>query len=246
MSQVKSKRRYDARGRRAQALRSRETILEAAQRQFLTRGYAATTLVGVAEEAGVSVEKIYKSFGGKAGLVRALYERGLTGEGPVPAYQRSDEMRAVETDPREIMVKWGLLTTEVASVVTPIRLIMRSAAATDPDMSALLRDSDQERLDRMRHHALFLAERGYLRDGVEVSEATDILWACSSVEIYELLVLQRGWPACRFARFVADVMIASLLPQPGAALRKASEPTGCELESTGGGAPRRDLHTPRQ
>ncbi|MGH3646029.1 MAG: TetR/AcrR family transcriptional regulator [Micromonosporaceae bacterium] len=48
------------------------------------RGYAATTLAAIAREAGVSVETIYKAFGGKSGLVRALYERGLTGIGPVP------------------------------------------------------------------------------------------------------------------------------------------------------------------
>jgi hypothetical protein len=89
---------------------------------------------------------------------------------------------------------------------------MRSAAVTDPEIAALLQDSDDERLERMRHHARFLAERGYLRNGVTVTEATDILWTCSSVEIYELLVLQRGWPPPRFAQFIADFMIASLLP----------------------------------
>ncbi len=211
MGHVKSKRRYNSSGRQAQARRTREEVLDAAERQFLANGYAATTIAAIAAEAGVSVETIYKAFGGKSGLVRAIYERGLTGRGPVSAYQRSDEMRAHETDPKTIMRKWGLLTTEVASVVTPIRLLMRSAAVTDPDMAELLKDSDAERLTRMRHHARFLAERGYLRDGVTVAEATDILWTCSSVEIYELLVLQRGWSPDRFARFIADLMIASLV-----------------------------------
>ncbi|MGH3646030.1 MAG: hypothetical protein ACRDTM_02465 [Micromonosporaceae bacterium] len=119
-------------------------------------------------------------------------------------------MRARETDPLTIMREWGLLTAEVASVVTPIRLLMRSAAATDPEMAALL--SDSERLNRMRHHARFLAERGYLRDGVTVTEATDILWSCSSVELYELLVLKRGWSPRRFARYLTAFMIATLLP----------------------------------
>jgi hypothetical protein len=121
-------------------------------------------------------------------------------------------MRVHETDPAIIMRKWGLLTTEVASVVMPIRLLIRSAAATDPKMSALLEDSDAERLTRMRHHAQFLEERGHLRDGVSLAEATDILWTCSSVEIYELLVLKRGWSPRRFAQFIANFMISSLLP----------------------------------
>ena len=134
-----------------------------------------------------------------------------TKRGTVPAYQRSDAMRERETDPETIMRNWGVLNAEVASVVTPIRLLMRQAAVTDPEMATLLKDSDDERLTRMQHHARFLADRGHLRPDVTVAEATDILWTCSSVEIYELLVLQRGWSQRRFAQFIADFMIVSLL-----------------------------------
>jgi AcrR family transcriptional regulator len=213
LANVKPKRRYDSSGRQAQARRNRQVILDAAERQFLEGGYAATTIAAIAAEAGVSVETIYKAFGGKPGLVRAIYERGLTGRGPVPAYQRSDAMRERETDPETIMRNWGVLTTEVASVVAPIRLLLRSAAASDPEMAALLNASDDERLERMRYHARFLKQRGYLRQGVTLAEATDVLWTCSSVELYDLLVLQRGWSMPRFAGFVADFMIATLLPQ---------------------------------
>lgn len=212
---VKTRRRYDSSGRQEQARRSREAVLDAAERLFLSQGYAATTIAAVATEAGVSVETVYKAFGGKAGVVRAVYQRGLTGRGPVPAYQRSDQMRTQETDPRAIMREWGLLTAEVASVVSPIRLLIRSAALIDPEMAALLKANDEERLQRMRHHAGFLMERGYLRDGVTADEATDILWTCSSVELYELLVVQRGWSLPRFAQFVAEFMITSLLPSAG-------------------------------
>jgi AcrR family transcriptional regulator len=211
---VKTRRRYNSSGRQEQARRSREAVLDAAERMFLDQGYAATTIAAIARDAGVSVETVYKAFGGKAGMVRAVYQRGLTGRGPVPAYQRSDQMRAQETDPRTIMREWGRLTAEVASVVSPIRLLIRSAALIDPEMAALLKANDEERLQRMRHHARFLAERGYLRDGIKVSEATDILWTCSSVELYELLVLQRGWSLPRFAQFVAEFMISSLLTGP--------------------------------
>ncbi len=214
VADVKSSRRYDASGRRAQAHRNRESILDAAERRFMTSGYGATTVAGVAADAGVSVETVYKAFGSKSGLVRALYDRGLAGRGPVPAYERSDEMREHETHPATIMRNWGVLASEVGSVVTPIRLLMRTAAATDPEMAGLVRDLDTERLDRMRHHATFLAERGLLRDGVTANDAADVFWTCTSAELYDLLVLQRGWPAAQFARFISDLMIATLLPAP--------------------------------
>ncbi len=213
MAKVKGSRRYDSSGRQEQARRNREVVLDAAQRQFLDAGYGATTIAAIAREGGVSVETIYKAFGSKAGLVRAIYERGLAGQGPAPAYQRSDEMRAQETDPKTIMRKWGALTTEVASAVTPIRLLIRAAAASDPEMAELLDDSDHDRLKRMRHHARFLADRGYLRSDVTLGGATDVLWTCSSAELYELLVLQRGWSAMRFGRFIAEFMISALLAE---------------------------------
>lgn len=214
MTGVKPRRRYDARGRRESARRNHEAVLDAAERRFLDDGYAATTVAAVARDAGVSVETIYKAFGGKSGLVRALYQRGLGGHGPTPAYQRSDEMRAQEHDPHTIMRKWGQLTAEVASTVSPVRLLMRSAAVTDPEMAALLTDSDEDRLERMQHHARFLNERGYLRDDIALPEATDILWVCSSVELYELLVLRRRWSLDRFAEFIATFMITALLGDP--------------------------------
>jgi AcrR family transcriptional regulator len=212
MANVKPKRRYDSTGRQAQARRNRQAILDAAQRQFLEGGYAATTIAAVAAEAGVSVETVYKAFGGKPGLVRAIYDRGLEGPEPVPAYRRADEMRERETDPRAIIRNWGTIASEVSSVVSPIERLVRAAAASDHDMAALLQAHNDLRERRARHHARFLKERGYLREGVSVAQATDILWTCTSDELYDLLVTQRGWSPPRFARFLADFMINALLP----------------------------------
>jgi AcrR family transcriptional regulator len=213
MTHVKTPRGYDSRTRRANASTNRQKVLDVAERRFRADGYASTTVAAIATDAGVSAELIYKSFGSKGGLVKALYDRGLAGSGPVPAYERSDEMRERQTEPADILEEWGRLTAEVAETVTPIRLLLRTAAATDPDMAALLERTEGDRLERMRHHAEFLAERGYLRADVTVADATDVLWACSSVELHELLVLHRRWPAHRFATFITDLMRAGLLPR---------------------------------
>lgn len=143
--------------------------------------------------------------------MREIYERGLRGRGETRAYDRSDEMRERESDPRTIMREWGRLTAEVASVVTPIRLLMRHLALTDSEIAAVLEAAEAERLARMRHHARLLKGRGHLREGVTLSEATDVLWICSSLEIYELLVVRRGWSIPHFARYVGKFMITALL-----------------------------------
>ena len=38
------------------------------------------------------------------------------------------------------------------------------------------------------------------------------MWAYSSQELYELLVIRRRWPAERYGQFVAQALIAALLP----------------------------------
>jgi AcrR family transcriptional regulator len=216
-SGVKPKRRYDASRRRRRALEARERILTVARRRFLADGYTATSLSRIAEEADVSVETIHKRLGGKAGLVRALWERALEGSGPVPAERRSDEMQARETDPRRIIENWATFVTELAPLGSPILLLARTAAASDPDLAELLAKADEARLARMEHNARGLLDRGFLRPGITLEEARDVCWTYSSAELYELLVIRRGWPIERYGRFVASGMIAALLPEPASA-----------------------------
>ena len=101
-SGVKRRRSYDSSRRQAQAQATGDAILEAARRRFLEDGFAGTTIASIATDAGVSVDTIYKTFGGKPGLVRAIYERGLAGEGPVHAEARSDALQLTERDPLAI------------------------------------------------------------------------------------------------------------------------------------------------
>src|SRR3977135_3129554 len=121
---VKQKRAYDASRRRAEAGRNRARILDVAERLFLRDGYSVTTIAAIAGDAGVSADTIYKSFGGKPGLVRAIRTRALEGEGPVPAEQRSDALHTPEADPRTIIEAWGALVTEVAPRVAPLLLLI--------------------------------------------------------------------------------------------------------------------------
>lgn len=200
---------YDSSGRRRRAQLARAAVLDAAQSRFLSDGYAATTVAAIAGDAGVSVETIYKSFTNKAGLVSAIWERGLAGRGPLPAPQRSDQMQSTETDPRRIIQNWGQLTAEVAPRVAPILLLIRSAA-TDPDMARLLAATDRQRLRRMRHNASALA--GHLRPGLTGADAADVLWTYSSPDLYDLLINRRRWSIRHYSQFITDAMITALLP----------------------------------
>jgi AcrR family transcriptional regulator len=210
---VKRRRRYDATGRRARALRMQGTIVDAAERLFLRDGFQTTTIPAVAAEAGVSQETIYKTFGSKTGLVRAIRERGLAGEGPLHAERRSNVLQREERNPRRVIEGWGQLTIEVAPKVMPILQLVAAGAATDAEMERLRQELDLARLTRMRQNARRLARTNHLREGLKPGEAADVLWACSSPELYDLLVRRRGWALARYARFIVDVMTAALLPR---------------------------------
>jgi AcrR family transcriptional regulator len=205
-------RRYDAGRRREQARLTREAIIAAARQRFLDEGFAATTIASIAADAGASPDTIYKSFGGKAGLLRALCEDALRGGAdPLPAERRSDAMQAAETDPRRMLRGLGALTTEVAPRIAPLLLLLATAAATDSTLTELRADLDAARLARMTQVAHTLASKTPLRTGVSVDEAAQIMSAYSSPELYGLLVLNGGWRPERYGEFVGESLVDALL-----------------------------------
>jgi AcrR family transcriptional regulator len=211
-TKVKRTRRYDSARRQEGAEHRRAAVVDAARRLFVRDGFAATTIARIAKDAGVSDEMVYKAFGNKIALVRAVRDRALAGDGPVHAERRSDRMQASQNDPRTIIRGWGVLTVEVAPRVAPVLLLVRDAAASDPELAGLQAEMDAARRTRMTHNARTLLNRGHLREGITLDVATDVLWTYSSPELYELLVIRRGWSVERYGGFIADAMIAALLP----------------------------------
>jgi len=63
---------------------TRRLLLAAAQAEFAERGYAAATVIRIAERAEVSVQTLYSNWGSKRNLLRAVMEGALTGDADVP------------------------------------------------------------------------------------------------------------------------------------------------------------------
>jgi AcrR family transcriptional regulator len=211
-AKVKRTRRYDSAGRQAAAQARRAAVIETARRLFVRDGFARTPIARIANEAGVSEETVYKAFGNKVALVRAIREKALAGTGPTHAERRSNRMQAVEKDPRALIRAWSVLAMEVAPRVAPVLLLVRDAAASDPELATLQDEMDAARLTRMTHNARTLLNGGHLRKGITLDAAADVLWTYSSPELFELLVVRRVWSIERYGRFIAEAMIAALLP----------------------------------
>ena len=82
-------RRYISDQRDAAARQTRTRILDAAEQELIRHGYHAMTIASLARAADVSPQTIYNSVGGKAAVVKALYDVRLAGDDePVPMGQR--------------------------------------------------------------------------------------------------------------------------------------------------------------
>lgn len=191
-------------------MKRQQVVLDTARTRFLACGYVATTVESVAAAAGVSAATIYKSHGGKAGLVRTLCAQALGGTGPVPAEERSDALRS-SSDPRALIEGWGRLVADVSPRVAPLTLVLHAAAESDAEAAALLDELEGKRLSRMADNARHLHDAGHLRAGVTADVARDVLWACSSPELFDLLAVRRGWTIAKYSRFVTDTMLGALL-----------------------------------
>ncbi|MET3719272.1 MULTISPECIES: TetR/AcrR family transcriptional regulator [unclassified Arthrobacter] len=208
-------RTYNAQRRQESAEEARKEVLAKSRELFLAEGYGRTTIAAIARAAGVSKESVYKGFGGKPGLVRAIYEQSILGAGGSPAEERSDRAQSTVTDPHELMEQFGRFITEVSPIGSPVFLLIRDAAASgDPDMASLLRDVDDARYRRMLHNARQVRSRGFLRTDLTEEEVADVMFTCTSAELYENLILKRGWSAERYGGFMARTLAANLLPDP--------------------------------
>jgi AcrR family transcriptional regulator len=212
-SPVKKTRPYDSTRRKEQARQTREAILDAAGTMFRERGFARTTVTAVAEAAGVSVETVYKAFGNKARLLKGVFDVAIVGDhAPVPMLQRDMVGRIqAEPDPRRKFEIYGEHLAQAGPRAGPVQLLVRAAGAGDPEAAAVWDQMSNERLIGTTQFARHLYEGKQLRDDVTLEEARDVLWTYNSVELYDLLVLQRGWTPERYGAWLARALASALL-----------------------------------
>src|SRR5215216_4641214 len=107
------KRSYDASRRREQARARRLAVVLAARELFARDGFRRTTIAAVAAHAGVSAESVYKGFGTKAALAKAVFDVVIAGDDePVPVAERP-AAQAMRDEPDEVRdVLWNSLAID--------------------------------------------------------------------------------------------------------------------------------------
>ncbi|MFD8968274.1 TetR/AcrR family transcriptional regulator [Streptomyces sp. NPDC059568] len=205
------RRGYDSSGRQAAAARNRAAILDACRESLLRDGYRATSVQAVARRAGVSVPTVYKAFGSKQELVKAVYDTTLAQDDePVPMHARP-ELRAVlaETDPAEKLAGYARF---VAGVHERLAALTAVLSAADPELAELAAVTDRERRTGTGAFVDHLATAGMLRPGLDPVRAADSCWLLTSPQVHERLTRGRGWTASEYRQWLAQMLAAALLP----------------------------------
>ena len=210
---VKPKRRYDSPRRREQAAATRREILDAAERLFERDGYPATTMAAIAAEARVALKTVYVAFDTKAGVLRALWNLRLRGgQDDLPmAQQQLYRAMLEEPDPEKQLRLNARNSREGKRRIGTIAEIIRTAAPLDADIQALWERINSEYHANQQAIIQTLHKKKALRRGLDIQQATDVLWTINHPSTWQLLVARRGWTADQYEQWTADTACQQLL-----------------------------------
>ncbi len=190
--------------RREQVALTERRVLEAATGLFIERGYVATSLLAVAEAAGVSPRTVYVRFHSKARLFERCLETSAVGGQPLvgPA------LEGLILDQRlDAIVEMGRSTMERSAALLGVAA---QAAAVEPEIAAVERVAMQRALGDFRAFAERLESDGLLPRAVTAAAVTDILWVLAGPRAIVSLTTDRGWTPARFATWL-DVTLRAFL-----------------------------------
>lgn len=214
MTRKVNPRPYDGANRQRQAAETRRRIFEAAQELFTRDGYVTTTMAAIAERAGVAVQTVYASTRSKREILKGILDLAVSGEDeevPVQASSRWQQIEAAR-DPRTTLRELARLHRDICVREAPAFAIMADAAGSDPEIRTLMHDMADQRYQDHHRLAKALQRASHLRPGLTASRAADMMGALANEHTYLALVRDRRWSMQDYETWLADQLIAALLP----------------------------------
>lgn len=210
--QVKA-RLYDRTGRQARSAETRQRIIDAARDLIVADGYRATTIAGIATQAGVNVDTVYELVGRKPVLLRELIEQAISGTDHAVAPEERDYVQAIKTEPHPAtkLAIYAQAACRIQERMAPLLLALREASSTEPEANQIWQEISKRRAENMRHLVRDIQDSSGLRDDLSIDEAADVLWALNSSEVFLLFTAERGWSTKQLEHWLADTWRRVLL-----------------------------------
>jgi AcrR family transcriptional regulator len=196
------------RRREARARQTRQRITSAALHLFLDRGYVATTIEAIAQQASVAPATVYQAFGTKLAILAAALDATIAGDNePVAVLDRDWVSHARrQRDPTQQLRLVVAGACEIAARTAPIKEVVRDAAATEPAVRDLVREDHARRRRTQEALVRLLTEHRPLRPDVDVHRAVDTFFAVVNSYTYELLVGYCGWTPAQWQDWLIDLL----------------------------------------
>jgi len=187
-------------------------VIGAARALFLERGYAATTIDAISVRSDVPPATVYRLFASKLGILKALADASIGGDDQPVAVQERPDVAAVfaAADPAVLLAGVAEITTAINERSNDVYRMLVSAAGSDAAAAGLLTEIRQQRDRGQGEIARALARNGALRPGLTEREAADVIHAIMSPEMYQLLVVDRGWTPERYRHWLAATLTQQL------------------------------------
>lgn len=210
---VKSPRRYDSTLRARRAAETRLSMATAARDLFVEQGYPATTMEAVATRAGVALKTVYNAYASKPGLLRAVWDLSLKGDlDEAPVAQRPWYAAVLaEPDPRAQLSQLAENSRIVKTRIAPMLKVIRDAAPLDGDLAALWELIQTDYWANQHAVVESIAAKAGLRPGLDVDQATDVLWTLNHPDLWLLLVDRRGWTPAQWQTWFTHAATGQLL-----------------------------------
>lgn len=204
-----SPRTYNSKVRADAARSTRALILDAARTLFAEAGYAKTSVAAIAVAAGVALNTVYTSVGGKPDLILALVEDASSDTLIDSALERIDEL----TDGGDILrlaAETGAEVTRRQGTTLAILLDNRTA---EPAVEAAADTAIARYRERLTHIARRLHAVDAIRPGLELSRTADILWFYFGMPAWST-IRQLGWDWDEGTTWLCAQAVSALLPAP--------------------------------
>jgi AcrR family transcriptional regulator len=189
------------------ALTTKRAIVDAARSLFAERGYFATTVDDIAAEAEVAPATVYSSTGGKQGLLSEMIR--LWQSDPL-IKSTMDELQA-SSDPNVIIDQLSSATRQIREAWADVIAILLTTAPHDAGVATQLNIPTENYRAAIGEIAQRLAKLGALRDGVDVTQASDILWFYFGYSALSTLRDEIGWTYERAELWLANQAKRDLL-----------------------------------
>jgi AcrR family transcriptional regulator len=204
--------RTEVRAEQARATRSR--IIAAAHALLLRPGgYAAMTITDLARAAAVSPQTIYNSIGGKAEVVKAVWDMTIAGDEDTqpmserPAFRKVTEAADVDT----YAAAYASWVRAIEDRIGPLlSALLAHGTAGDPVLEELVAKIERERRMGNANSLTGLIAHRQLPRHHRRTDLIDAIWTLTAPEIYDRLVHRAGWTPRAYERWLAQQLTATL------------------------------------